>query len=110
MERFVHRGKDGRILDVDEFQVAKALLAGEVELLSQEVDSKHLRPVPPVRPPEHCRGDDFVWSARLRFQGSPQLAASCFCTCRGSRRLQLFWVQLSALGCMQGVQLGGSGG
>ena len=42
MERFVHRGKDGRILDVDEFQVAKALLAGEVELVSQEVDSKHL--------------------------------------------------------------------
>ncbi|CAE7315857.1 retsat, partial [Symbiodinium necroappetens] len=39
---FVHRGKDGRILDVDEFQVAKALLAGELELLSQEVDSKHL--------------------------------------------------------------------
>ena len=34
--------QDGRILDVDEFQVAKALLAGEVELLSQEVDSKHL--------------------------------------------------------------------
>ena len=42
MERFVHRGKDGRILDVDEFQVAKALLAGELELLSQEVGSKHL--------------------------------------------------------------------
>ena len=42
MERFVHRGKDGKIVDVDEFQVAKALLAGEVELLSQEVDSKHL--------------------------------------------------------------------
>ena len=42
MERFVHRGKDGRMLDVDEFEVAKALLAGEVQLLSQEVDSKHL--------------------------------------------------------------------
>ncbi|CAE7809097.1 retsat, partial [Symbiodinium sp. CCMP2456] len=42
VERFVHRGRDGRILDVDEFQVAKALLDGEVELLSQDVDSKHL--------------------------------------------------------------------
>ncbi|CAE7445304.1 unnamed protein product [Symbiodinium sp. CCMP2592] len=42
MERFVRRGRDGRILDVDEFQVAKALLAGETELLSQEVDGKHL--------------------------------------------------------------------
>ncbi|CAE7445229.1 unnamed protein product [Symbiodinium sp. CCMP2592] len=40
MERFLHRGRDGRILDVDEFQVAKALLAGETELLSQEVDSE----------------------------------------------------------------------
>ena len=42
MERFVHRGRDARILDVDEFQVAKALLAGEAELLSQEVDGRHL--------------------------------------------------------------------
>ena len=41
MERFLHRRWDGRILDV--FQVAKALLAGETELLSQEVDSgEHL--------------------------------------------------------------------
>ncbi|CAE7562275.1 POFUT2 [Symbiodinium sp. CCMP2456] len=43
MERFLHRRRDGRILDVDEFQVAKALLAGETELLSGEVDSgEHL--------------------------------------------------------------------
>ncbi|CAE7445292.1 unnamed protein product [Symbiodinium sp. CCMP2592] len=43
MERFLHRRRDGRILDVDEFQVAKALLAGETEPLSQEVDSgEHL--------------------------------------------------------------------
>ncbi|CAE7216461.1 unnamed protein product, partial [Symbiodinium necroappetens] len=42
MERFVHRGWDGRVLDVDEFQVAKALLTGEADLLSQEVDGKHL--------------------------------------------------------------------
>ena len=43
MERFLHRRWDGRILDVDEFQVAKCLLAGETELLSQEVDSgEHL--------------------------------------------------------------------
>ena len=39
MERFLHRRWDGCILDVDEFQVAKCLLAGETELLSQEVDS-----------------------------------------------------------------------
>ncbi|CAE7904854.1 unnamed protein product [Symbiodinium microadriaticum] len=42
MERFVHRGWDGRVLDVDEFQVAKALLTGEADLLSQEVDGQHL--------------------------------------------------------------------
>ncbi|CAE7389935.1 unnamed protein product, partial [Symbiodinium natans] len=42
MERFVRRGRDGRILGVDEFQVAKALLAGEAEILSQEVDGQHL--------------------------------------------------------------------
>ena len=43
MERFVRRGRDGRICGVDEFQVAKALLAGEAEVLSQEVDSgEHL--------------------------------------------------------------------
>ncbi|CAE7562285.1 unnamed protein product [Symbiodinium sp. CCMP2456] len=43
MERFLHRRRDGRILDVDEFQVAKALLAGETELLGREVDSgEHL--------------------------------------------------------------------
>ncbi|OLP92317.1 hypothetical protein AK812_SmicGene25873 [Symbiodinium microadriaticum] len=43
MERFLHRRWDGRILDVNEFQVAKALLAGETELLSREVDSgEHL--------------------------------------------------------------------
>eukprot|EP00439_Symbiodinium_sp_Y106_P051359 s458_g6.t2 len=42
VDRFLHRGRDGRILDVDEFEVAKALLAGETELLSQEVDGRHL--------------------------------------------------------------------
>ncbi|CAE7302140.1 unnamed protein product [Symbiodinium sp. CCMP2592] len=42
MEKLVHRGKDGQIVDVDDFQVAKALLAGEAELLSQEVDAEHL--------------------------------------------------------------------
>eukprot|EP00439_Symbiodinium_sp_Y106_P085580 s87_g29.t1 len=40
MERFVRRW-DGQIVE-DEFQVAKALLESEPELLSQEVDSKHL--------------------------------------------------------------------
>ncbi|CAE7445280.1 unnamed protein product [Symbiodinium sp. CCMP2592] len=40
MERFLHRRWDGRIVDVDEFQVAKALLDGETDLLSQEIDSE----------------------------------------------------------------------
>ncbi|CAE7464459.1 unnamed protein product [Symbiodinium natans] len=42
MERFLHRSRAGQVVDVDEFQVAKALLAGETRLLSQDVGSKHL--------------------------------------------------------------------
>ncbi|CAE7880423.1 unnamed protein product [Symbiodinium sp. KB8] len=41
-ERFVHRDRNAQIVDVDEFQMAKALLVGEVEILSHEVDSQHL--------------------------------------------------------------------
>ena len=42
MERFVHRSRHGQILDVDEFQVAKALLNGQLEALGHSVDSRHL--------------------------------------------------------------------
>ena len=42
MERFLHRGRDGQVMDVDEFQIAKSLLAGETGLLSQKVGAKHL--------------------------------------------------------------------
>ena len=33
---------DGSIVAVDEFQVASALLAGELDILNQEIDSQHL--------------------------------------------------------------------
>ena len=42
VERFLHRDQDGWIVDVDEFQVARALLSGEAQLLGREVDSWHL--------------------------------------------------------------------
>ena len=41
-ERFVRRRWDGQIVEVDEFQVAKALSTAELEFLSHEVDSKNL--------------------------------------------------------------------